>query len=127
MSINRRFFLQAATAVALTKPASPASEKVNIAVIGIRGRGRSLAGSFSALSDVNLAYLVDVDERVIAPVSDAIEKKTGQRPKAVADMRRVFDDKSIDAVVIATPDHWHAPATILACDAGKDVYVEKPC
>jgi predicted dehydrogenase len=96
-------------------------------VIGVKSRGRSLAGSFSALSDVNIAYLVDVDERVIAPVSDAIEKKTGQRPKAVSDMRRVFDDKTIDAVVIATPDHWHAPATILACDAGKDVYVEKPC
>ena len=57
----------------------------------------------------------------------AVAKITGKAPKVVTDLRRVLDDKSVDAVTVATPDHWHAPATILACDAGKHVYVEKPC
>jgi predicted dehydrogenase len=91
-----------------------ASDKVNLAVIGVRSRGKALATGFAGLPDVNLACLCDVDER-------------GRRPQLIGDLRRALDDKTIDAVVIAAPDHWHAPATILACDAGKDVYVEKPC
>jgi len=104
-----------------------AGDKVNVAIIGVKGRGRSHASTFSGLADVNVTHLVDVDERVIPAAADVVEKKSGKRPQAVTDMRRVFDDKNLDAVVIATPDHWHAPATILACQAGKDVYVEKPC
>ncbi len=107
--------------------ASPAAIRVNVAIIGLRGRGRALANVFLSQPDVSIEYLIDVDERVIGPVAAAVEKAGGKRPKTGADMRVAFDDKDIDAVVIATPDHWHAPATILACDAGKDVYVEKPC
>ena len=125
--MNRRYFLQTMAAAGAARTAAAASDKVNVAIIGVKSRGRSHASTFSGLADVNVAYLVDVDERVIPAVADAVEKKTGKRPGAVSDMRRVFDDKNVDAVVIATPDHWHAPATILACQAGKDVYVEKPC
>ncbi|MEO8026267.1 MAG: Gfo/Idh/MocA family oxidoreductase [Bryobacteraceae bacterium] len=104
-----------------------ASDKVNVAIIGVRGRGRALAGEFSAVSGANVAALVDVDENVLRKVSGEFEAAHGRRPRLFGDMRRVFEDKSIDAVAIATPDHWHAPAAILACQAGKDVYVEKPC
>jgi predicted dehydrogenase len=127
MEMNRRYFLQTVAAAGAAQTAVAAGDKVNIAIIGVRGRGKSLAGTFAGLPDVNIAYVVDVDERVIPAAADVVEKKTGKRPKAAGDMRRVFDDKDVDAVVVATPDHWHAPATILACEAGKDVYVEKPC
>lgn len=120
--MNRRYFLSTAAAAAIA-----ASDRVNVAIIGVRGRGRALAAGFARCADANVEYLVDVDDRVIPAAADAVEKAGRKRPKALRDMRRVFEDKSIDAVVIATPDHWHAPAAILACDAGKDVYLEKPC
>jgi len=113
-------------AAALGKKAVAASDQVNVAIIGVRGRGRSLANEFAALPEVNVAYLVDVDENVLRQVADGFEKRHGKRPRLVGDMRRVFEDKGVDAVAIATPDHWHVPAALLACQAGKDVYVEKP-
>jgi predicted dehydrogenase len=82
-----------------------------------------LAGS----KDARIAYVCDADRNRADRAAKAVEQRGGKAPKAVKDMREVFDDKSVDAVFIATPDHWHAPATILACDAGKHVYVEKPC
>src|SRR5262249_21656272 len=111
---------------ALAHRAVAASDKVNVAIIGVRGRGRSLSGEFASLPDVNIAYLCDVDSRVFERAAKAVEEKKGQQPPLIGDFRRALDDKSVDAVVIATPDHWHAPATLLACAAGKDVYVEKP-
>src|SRR5262245_29609323 len=126
--MNRRYFLQSAAVLAAVKRSiHAASDRVNVAIIGVRGRGSSLAGSFLAVPNASVECLVDVDASVLESAASGIEKRTGKRPKAVQDLRRVLDDKAIDAVVIATPDHWHAPATILACDAGKDVYVEKPC
>jgi predicted dehydrogenase len=126
--MNRRYFLMsAAAAAAARRPAVAAGEKVNVAIIGVRGRGKALANEFAILPEANVACFVDVDDNVLRQVADGFEKKHGKRPKLLADMRRVFDDKSIDAVAIATPDHWHAPAAIMACQAGKDVYVEKPC
>jgi predicted dehydrogenase len=131
--MNRRYFVKSAiVSAALSKTVASgnqkvaASEKVNVAFIGVHGRGKNLIASFSALPDVNIAYICDVDERVLGPVAADVEKRVGKRPQLVGDLRRVLDDKSVNAVIIATPDHWHAPATILACDAGKDVYVEKP-
>lgn len=126
--MNRRYFLPTVAAgLSAVRLAPAASDRVNVAVIGVRGRGRALTGGFAKLADANVEYLVDVDDRVV-PAAVAVLEKAGRKPpKVVRDMRRVFDDKSIDAVVIATPDHWHAPAAILACDAGKDVYLEKPC
>lgn len=126
--MNRRYFLPAIAAAATSAQlARPASDRVRVAIVGVRGRGRALAAGFAKLPDASVEYLVDVDDRVIPAAAEAVVKAGGKPPHAVRDMRRVFDDKSIDAVVIATPDHWHAPAAILACDAGKDVYLEKPC
>jgi predicted dehydrogenase len=81
----------------------------------------------AARKDVELAYVCDIDQKRLANAAKTVESASGNTPKAVKDMRQVFDDKRVDAVFIATPDHWHAPAAILALDAGKHVYVEKPC
>ncbi|MGH9660988.1 MAG: Gfo/Idh/MocA family protein [Bryobacteraceae bacterium] len=120
--MNRRFFIGAAAAASR----AAASDQVNIAIVGVRGRGRALASTFMAVPDVRISYLVDVDPQSVGPALEMIEKKTDRKPAVVSDLRRALDDKSLNAIVVATPDHWHAPATILACDAGKDVYVEKP-
>jgi len=125
--MNRRNFLQTtALGAGLVSSAVSAHDKVNIALIGVRGQGRSLAEKFAAQPDVNILYLCDVDQNVYGKAAAAVEERKGKKPPLVSDLRRVLEDKSVDAVVIATPDHWHAPATILACGAGKDVYVEKP-
>lgn len=126
--MKRRYFLPAVAAGLQSLRAAPAaSDRINVAVIGVRGRGRALTGGFAKQADVNVEYLVDVDDRVVPAAAAVLEKAGRPKPKVVRDLRRVLDDKSIDAVVIATPDHWHAPAAIMACDAGKDVYLEKPC
>jgi predicted dehydrogenase len=131
--MKRRHFVQSALAAsvmmkrAVSGGQTPAaSDRVNLAMIGVRGRGMSLISSLVSNPNVSIDYICDTDQRVWGKAASAIEKATGKAPKTVVDLRRVLDDKSIDAVVIATPDHWHAPATILACEAGKDVYVEKP-
>src|SRR5574340_1222315 len=119
--MDRRQFLQSAALAA-----APASEKVTIGIMGVRGRGRALTGAFAAMPDVNIAYLCDVDQGVTGRAVKEIENARRPPAKFVGDFRRILEDKSVDALVIATPDHWHAPATIMACGAGKDVYVEKP-
>ncbi len=103
-----------------------ANDTINMAIIGIRGRGGSLISNFASIKNVRIKYFVDVDENLFASRLAQFEKKFGYRPKTEWDMRRVFDDPEIDAVGIATPNHWHALATIWACQAGKHVYVEKP-
>ncbi|MFO1020619.1 MAG: Gfo/Idh/MocA family oxidoreductase [Planctomycetales bacterium] len=104
-----------------------ANEKVRIAVAGIHGRGKSHVGSYNKNPDAQIVYLVDPDTRTYKSQSDAVEDATGVAPKCVQDIRRALDDKNVDAVSIATPNHWHALMTVWACNAGKDVYVEKPC
>ena len=124
---RRHFLMQTAAAGSfLQRRAVAANDKINVAMIGVRGQGRYLTGKFAAQPDVNILYLCDVDENVYARAAQVVQEKAGKRPPHVSDLRKVLDDKNVDAVVVATPDHWHAPATILACDAGKDVYVEKP-
>jgi len=81
----------------------------------------------AARRDVRVKYVCDVDQQRLAKAAEAVRSTSGKAPEQVGDMRKVFDDKEVDAVFIATPDHWHAPASILALDAGKHVYVEKPC
>ena len=103
-----------------------ANDRINIAVIGIRGRGGSLISNFAKIKNVRVKTLVDVDENLFARRVPELEQAQGYKPATEYDMRRVFDDKDIDAVGIATPNHWHALATIWACQAGKHVYVEKP-
>ncbi len=99
---------------------------VNIAIMGIRSRGGGLSESFAKLPDVNVSVLCDIDENLLPKAVAEVEKACGKRAKTETDIRRVLDNKEIDAVVIAAPNHWHALATIWACQAGKDVYVEKP-
>ena len=125
--MNRRYFLMASLAGAVpARRAVAASDRVTVAFMGVNGRGRYLAKIFCALSDVNAACICDVDQNVIGPAVKIIEEAKGKRPVVVSDIRRVLEDKSVDAVVMGTPIHWHAAGPILACDAGKDVYVEKP-
>ena len=136
-SLNRRSFLKTggiAGAGVLVAGKSfgsflknPPSEKVVLAGIGIRSRGLNLAETFASLPNVTIKYVVDVDSRYLAPAIASIEKKQGSKPIASGDFRKVLEDKEIDGVFIATPDHWHAPMAILAVQAGKHVYVEKPC
>ena len=131
--MKRRGFLStglageaAAATVSQGKAAASVNNKVTIAMMGVRGRGRYLTDQFSRMSDVNIAYICDVDENVVEPAMKSAQNGQQKPPELVEDIRRVLDDSAVDAIVVATPIHWHAPATILACEAGKDVYVEKP-
>jgi len=124
--MNRRYFLGTALAAAAASRRVSAADKVNVGIIGVGNQGSGHAVRFASMPDVNVTYLCDVDQSRRERVGKMVEKTGAPAPKLVDDMRRILDDPSVDAVVIATPDHWHAPATILACDAGKDVYVEKP-
>jgi predicted dehydrogenase len=106
--------------------ARSANEKIVLAVIGVRGRGQSLAAGFAERDDCEVAYLADVDKSVLGSRAEKVSKLQHAAPQTVQDFRRALDDKAVDAVAIATPDHWHALATVWACQAGKHVYVEKP-
>jgi predicted dehydrogenase len=103
-----------------------ANGTINAAVIGLRGRGRDHIAAFAAQPNLRIAAVCDIDQDELARGAERVERSSGIKPKTYQDLRRVFDDKSIDVVTIATPNHWHALATIWACQAGKDVYVEKP-
>lgn len=95
--------------------------------MGVNGRGEELARSFASQENVDVLYICDVDSRAVEKTSGVVSDVSGQTPKGVVDFRRALDDADIDGLVIAAPDHWHAPATILALKAGKHVYLEKPC
>lgn len=106
-----------------------ANDRIMLASIGIRGRGKGLMQSFSKMygDGVMVKTICDVDSQFFAEKAKlAAENQKGHKPDTEVDLRKVYDDKEIDAVVIATPNHWHALATIWACQAGKHVYVEKP-
>ena len=100
--------------------------KVTIGVMGLN-RGLALAKSFGKTAGVVIKYVAETDSERAAAGKDAIEKATSQTPVVVADFRKILDDPDVDALIVAAPNHWHAPATILGCAAGKHVYVEKPC
>lgn len=127
---RRRFMQQTglglAGAAALSWPLSSrstgANERVRVGLIGCGGRGRYDAAVFDSRDDAEVAYVADPHKDRLA---EAAKQFVSAEP--TGDFRRILDDKSIDAVIVATPVHWHAPATIMACDAGKHVYVEKPC
>lgn len=132
----RRFFLrQAGTAMAAVSTlhwsaplqAAEAKDKIILGAIGCGGQGTGLANSFAGIKGVEVAFVCDPDDERASRAAKAVEKSGGKAPKVVKDLRQILDDKSVDAVTVATPDHWHAPAAILACAAGKHVYVEKPC
>jgi len=124
MKTTRRTFLAAAPAAVLS--ASP-NDTVRVACVGLRGQGRSHIRAYSKLPNVEIAALCDVDEKILDERLGEVEASGKRRPARFTDFRKLLDDKSIDAVSIATPNHHHALQTIWACQAGKDVYVEKPC
>ncbi len=106
-----------------------ANDRINLAVIGIRNQGTVHINSFCDLKDsknVIVKTLCDADERLFPPAVEIVNKKTGIQPLTEWDLKKVLDDKDIHAVSVVTPNHWHALATIWACQAGKHVYVEKP-
>ncbi|WP_406695567.1 Gfo/Idh/MocA family oxidoreductase [Singulisphaera sp. Ch08] len=130
--LNRRTFLSAAAGtVATASLAARASaegpnETIRAAVLGVNGRGKTHIEGFTGTKGVKVAVLCDPDQKVLDERLNQFEKTHGYRPEGVSDLRKVYDRKDIDVVSVATPNHWHSLATIWACQAGKDVYVEKP-
>lgn len=130
--VNRRTFLAGATAatVALAAgrrtKAADANDTVVLALMGANNRGSQLANRFCAQPGCEIAYVCDCDERALAKGIETVTSSGGRQPKGVKDFRTALDDPAVDALIVATPNHWHAAATLWACAAGKHVYVEKP-
>ena len=103
-----------------------ANERVNVAVCGIKGRGASHIGGHGRQKNVTISHLVDPDSRLFEGRKKFVQSKFKNTPECVQDVRKVLDNKEVDAISIATPNHWHSLMSIWACQAGKDVYVEKP-
>jgi predicted dehydrogenase len=112
--------------VALTGQSSSPAEKLGVAVVGVRHRGTAHIAAFTARKDTEILWVADVDQAVGEAQAKQIERLQGRRPQLTQDMRRAFEDPAVDIVSIATPNHWHALASIWAIQHGKDVYVEKP-
>jgi predicted dehydrogenase len=131
-AITRRTFVKQSMAAATALPmlatggAAGANDKIVAGVMGVGGRGSFLAAAFAKRPDVELAWICDPDSRRLGAAAKAIESAQSRAPKQAQDFRRMLEDKSVDVVINATPDHWHVPGSIFACQAGKDVYVEKP-
>jgi len=127
MNTRRTFIFTSSAALASSAVKTAfAADKIRIAVIGCHGRGRDHIAGFQNLPDAEVVALCDPDRRVLADRAQQFEKRYNRKVDTVVDMRRLFERKDIDAVSIATPNHWHSLAAIWACQAGKDVYVEKP-
>ena len=135
--INRRHFLVSGAATGLTLAGVPKlkrikktrapNQKLLVGVMGTGGRGTGLASAFQRQPGVEVAYVCDVDQTRAERAAATVQKISNRRPRVVTDFRRILDDKAVDILVVATCNHWHAPAAILACAADKHVYVEKPC
>ena len=104
-----------------------ANDRVNVAVMGTNSRGHALTKVFIESDNVVISYICDVDSNVVNKTVTMAHETQGSKPKGEKDIRKVLEDKDLDLLVIAAPDHWHAPAAIMALQAGKHVYVEKPC
>jgi predicted dehydrogenase len=125
--MNRRHFVMSTAVAAGVKLARGANDTIRVACVGIRGRGRAHIQAFNNLPGVEIAALCDIDEAVLQARLNDVEKAGKKRPRGFTDFRKLLEDKSIDAVSIATQNHNHTLQTVWACQAGKDVYVEKPC
>ena len=138
MTSNRRQFLKASAALtaastvavpAVARSARSANDRFRVSVIGMR-RGLAHALSLAQMAkkgdNLEIVSVCDCDMRTAETAAKRLDKQFGKRPATVQDLREIMDDKSIDGVSIGTPDHWHAPAAIWACQAQKDVFVEKP-
>ena len=104
-----------------------ANEKILAAGMGVNSRGYAVATNFAAQKNAEILYICDVDSRAAEKCIGAVEKIQQKRPLAAPDFRKALEDKNLDVLIVTAPDHWHAPAAILACAAGKHVYLEKPC
>ncbi len=130
---RRRFLLGSvsASAAALAGPAivraAGDAERIRLAIIGPGGMGTQHVRTLCRRQDVEFLWVIDADAGRAADAARTIRELTGQTPKTGQDMRRAIEDPAVEACFMATPDHWHAPGAILAADAGKHVYVEKPC
>jgi predicted dehydrogenase len=138
--VNRRDFLRssasigALSALSYARAADAPNAKIVLGVIGIGsagpgsvgGRGRQLIRPLTTFQDVEIAYVCDIDESFFPIAQKLLTEKQRREARTETDLRRIFEDKAVDAVIVATPDHWHALTTIWACQAGKHVYVEKP-
>ncbi|MFB3830142.1 MAG: Gfo/Idh/MocA family protein [Bryobacteraceae bacterium] len=127
--MERRYFLATSAAAAGIRPNALASpnDTIRVACVGVRGQGGSHIRSYSAMKNVEIAAVCDIDESVLNRRLGEIEKSGKKRPQGFTDVRKLLEDKSIDAISIATPNHTHTLITVWGCQAGKDVYVEKPC
>jgi predicted dehydrogenase len=137
--MNRRKFIKASSIATASVSSAPllwgnshkwkgANDRINVAVIGIRGMGKGHIREYSKLKNIEVAAICDIDENLFAPViKDLFTDQNLRQPKTYQDLRKLFEDKDIDAVSIVIPNHWHALASIWAIQAGKHVSVEKPC
>ncbi|QDT10886.1 Gfo/Idh/MocA family protein [Planctomycetes bacterium K23_9] len=136
---DRRNFLKAGAGIAAAggftnaartgsaQEAESSSEKIVLGIMGVNGRGKAIARGMMAQPNVEIGTICDVDRRAAELTAKLVAKDQGTAPNVVGDFRNILDDDKIDVLVCAAPNHWHAPATILGCKAGKHVYVEKPC
>src|SRR5437667_1854211 len=135
-NLTRRNFLQGTLAAAATVTIAGtkssgrvlgSNETIRVAVAGLNGRGASHVDEFARMKGVEVVTLIDPDTRTYAGRIKQVDKLGGKKPKTVQDVRKALEDKDVDVISIATPNHWHSLMAIWACQAGKDVYVEKPC
>jgi len=134
-TLSRRTFVRRAagglaglsTLTFLPRSVRGANDKIHVAAIGVRTQGKTIAHSFIKTGRAVITAVCDVDRKILAQRTKEIESAQNRTPKTYTDFRRTLEDKDVDAVILATPDHWHAIMAIRACEAGKDVYLEKPC
>jgi predicted dehydrogenase len=133
--MKRRHFVQRASILGASAWVVPQvfsysgkpADKIVVGVMGTNSRGEYLATLFASQPDIEVGFICDVDSNVLARTIDKVEKVSGKKPKGFRDVRQMLEEKDLDAIAVAAPDHWHAPAALLAVKAGKHVYVEKPC
>jgi len=129
--MNRRHFFMssvaAGTAALRSSSLASPNDTVRVACVGVRGQGRAHISHYAKMANVEIAAICDIDESVLNARLADVEKLGKKRPAAYTDLRKLLEDKSIDAISIATPNHSHTLQVVWACQAGKDVYVEKPC
>src|ERR1035438_6768675 len=125
---RRNFFMTtAAAAAASTTVFGSPSDTIRIATIGLRGSGTDHIKEITGQPNVELVALCDIDSKVLDAAAKSVETITQKKPSIYTDYRKLLEDKTIDAISISSPNHWHTLMTVWACQAGKDVYVEKPC
>ena len=142
MKINRRNFISKTTGVGLGLSMGGiltsfsaksyasilgANEKITVACMGVNSRGLAVGKNFANQKNCEVLHVCDVDSRASAICTKEIENEQKRRPTETQDFRKALEDKNLDALIVTAPDHWHAPAALLACSAGKHVYLEKPC